>query len=927
MMRWWRPNRPTRTERKGRLPMRRFAPLASLLATLVMSVGATAQPVPPPPIAPAEAAPEIEPPPALASLLDALEAPYLTDEERADMRVFHGLWTESDLDTPARLARAALMIAQYDHPVFDDPEAPVTLRAEARLRRGDLREALGLLENDASPSALRVRAEALELLGRFEESLRTVRQLVRDIEAIPDERATAQLNTELARSLVLKGRLEGEPAAYYQRIIELLSEAHQSLDRLYWPAHLVEAELLFSKSNSEKGTEAAIDVLRRNPMCADAWALLGRWAVRTFNEPNARAIAGRLDRISRRLTGSGVDHSPHADEILARDRIRQDDPDLAETYLSRILARYPGMRSALALRCAVEAIRYDPANLERLLDEFDAQSPNSPLALYEVGVALSDDRQYEMASDYLNRAHERQPNWPEPIVALGLLEIQAGRDELALAALSRAVELDPFQRRAKNSLTLVSELITWSEVESEHFVVRYKPGVDEMLAREMLGPLEEIQRVVGGTFEFEPTRKTRIELMPNHQWFAVRITGEPHVYTYAAATGPLIALEAPREGKKHTSTFDWIRVVRHEYTHTATLGITDNRIPHWFTEAAAVHMELAPRAYSTCRMLADALTNDGLFPLDEINLRFVRPRAPNDRAQAYAQSHWMYEYIIDRWGERAPLDLMAGYKRGERQDSLIEEVLRVTPEQFFDDFKAWAAQEIASWGLAPEPSLETLRFEETMNDPVLRDAAQASLESFARSAATAAHLGEDAEPFSMRLVDVTPELIEFWSVLHPDHPELLRIRLYEALRMNDGDPTRDMIPLIESYASACPVDEMPHRLLTRLYLGDDDPALAIAPLEFLDQREVNADVYAVELAKRYAALGDWDNAMAKALRAASIAPYDAANRELAARVAISMRDLDAAESQLRALIALEPNRPQHERRLEALQNLRGGTEP
>ena len=71
-------------------------------------------------------------------------------------------------------------------------------------------------------------------------------------------------------------------------------------------------------------------------------------------------------------------------------------------------------------------------------------------------------------------------------------------------------------------------------------------------------------------------------------------------------------------------------------------------------------------------------------------------------------------------------------------------------------------------------------------------------------------------------------------------------------------------------------------------------------------------------------MGRWADATAKAGRATTIAPYDPSNRELAARVAISRRDLDTAERHLRALTVLEPNQTRHQTRLEALEALRAG---
>jgi predicted Zn-dependent protease len=59
-------------------------------------------------------------------------------------------------------------------------------------------------------------------------------------------------------------------------------------------------------------------------------------------------------------------------------------------------------------------------------------------------------------------------------------------------------------------------------------------------------------------------------------------------------------------------------------------------------------------------------------------------------------------------------------------------------------------------------------------------------------------------------------------------------------------------------------------------------------------------------------------ALAKSARATQIAPYDASYREMAAGIAIRAKDFTKAERHIRAMIALEPDRPIHQQRLEAL---------
>ncbi|MFN9908638.1 MAG: peptidase MA family metallohydrolase, partial [bacterium] len=179
--------------------------------------------------------------------------------------------------------------------------------------------------------------------------------------------------------------------------------------------------------------------------------------------------------------------------------------------------------------------------------------------------------------------------------------------------------------------------------------------------------LERMHAEVSARFGHEPAEKTTIELLPDHEFFAVRITGMPGIHTMAASTGPVIAMEVPRRGnpRKHLGTFDWLEVLRHEYAHTVTLSQTENRIPHWLTEALAVSVETKPRTYETCMQLAQALRTDKLFPLDRIKWAFVRPESPNDRPLAYAQGRWMVEFLEATWGSEVVPRLLERYRQGD----------------------------------------------------------------------------------------------------------------------------------------------------------------------------------------------------------------------------------------------------------------------
>ena len=61
--------------------------------------------------------------------------------------------------------------------------------------------------------------------------------------------------------------------------------------------------------------------------------------------------------------------------------------------------------------------------------------------------------------------------------------------------------------------------------------------------------------------------------------------------------------------------------------------------------------------------------------------------------------------------------------------------------------------------------------------------------------------------------------------------------------------------------------------------------------------------------------------MAKARRALHFDPYHAPSRELVAAIAIENGDFDLARRHIWALTIIEPDRPQHQRRLEAIDNI------
>lgn len=864
----------------------------------------------------AEPPPEGAPPPLPPAVSKLLETPYLTESERADIRVRHGAWTAADLAEPARRARAALLIGRWDDPALNDTAADPLDRAEALIERGKCADALALLpEPDAKPAlrALYLRGRALGLGGQRDAAIATLRTLAQRVQSErqsdADQLVAGVLGLDLLSDLAGPGVVSKAAAndrgaavdADSRAMMSMLARAREELDRLNAAAPLAEARLLAKRDNFAEAQDALGRALTLSPRHAGALALLGEMAVAFFDFERAQKIIDEMrGQQLPALSGAVAPSAAHAlaDALECRLRLRQNDAEGALAALAPSLAAYPDRPELLAAQAAALAAAFRDEESAAVLARLDSLSPGTPAGYLLVGQVLSDHRQYESAARHLEEAAKRAPALASAVIELGLLELQSGRDERALAALERAQRLDPFNVRAANSLKLVRELAGYARVQSEHFVVRFKPGVDEVLAREMLPVLERIHaRVTGdgpGGIRFAPPQPTVVELLPDHQWFSVRITGMPRVHTMAAATGPVIAMEAPRQGPNHlVGPYDWARVVQHEYTHTVTLARTKNRLPHWFTEAAAVYLEDRPKDSATVLLLTRAFAAAELFSFEDINLAFVRPKRPTDRSLAYAQGAWMYEYIITRFGPEAPLKLMDRYAAGATEAAAFQSELGVTRESFLADFKAWAEGELRGWGVLPPAGAPTIA------ELLRRDG----------------------------LEEPTAEVAQRWLEEYPGHGPALELLVDLKLDAAKGKVSAELVPWLEKMAALRPLDEQPHKLLAGWYLNGGasgegaDAARAVEHLEWLDLREQHSAGYAVELTRTYAARGELDKAWEKARRAVGISPYDAGYRELAATVALQRKDFGAARAQLEALVKLEPDRAVHKQRLDALERL------
>ncbi len=385
--------------------------------------------------------------------------------------------------------------------------------------------------------------------------------------------------------------------------------------------------------------------------------------------------------------------------LEARALLHQRTPKEADRVINAILAKHPNHVEALALAASAAALQMRDKEVEEILAKIEKLDPQNASAYFELGEHLGAMRQYPRAEKMYEKAIERAPWMSEARNGLGLLLTQSGDEDKAKVVLDAAYAYDPFNYRTINYLRLLDRMAKMDRVESRNFVLIFSRQRDPIIDLYVPEYMESIYADVCGVFQHEPELKTYIEIFPTHEQFSARVTGAPWIGTVGASTGRVIALATPAPGEGNAmGSYNWAQVLRHEFTHTVTLSATENRIGHWMTEGLAVMEEHSPMRWEWVPMLYNAVKHRQLFSMENLTWAFVRPKKPSDRAQAYAQSAWVCEYIQEKWGRGALLKMMAEFRRGRVQEDIFPDVLGIQIQSFEEEFTAWAEKQVKGWG-------------------------------------------------------------------------------------------------------------------------------------------------------------------------------------------------------------------------------------
>ncbi|MFH1109071.1 MAG: tetratricopeptide repeat protein [Planctomycetota bacterium] len=847
------------------------------------------------------------------------------------------------------LARCRVQVGQHDEAIAGltamKAEASTEwhcLLAELYTRVGKYDDAAAHLQaaikTDQRHAGARLQLGRLqELLGRRDDAIETYRWFDRQLVERPDLPKDAAWISDAAQGFLRYSVLTGTdvPRRTQHVLSEMLQPAYTRLDRTYWPARIAAGDLLRERFNNDEEDGSVSDyqaALRINPNLCEAQVGLGEVALDgwQFEEVERRAeLALKVN----------PNFAP-AIHLLAKKLILERRYEQAQEPCERALKVNPNDLVALSLSAAASACRYDRAGVAQMQALAAAINPRCAMFHRTLGDALSGIRQYAASEEEYRKAIELDGTDVNARTELGMMYMQWGLEEKARDALDAAWALDPYNQRTKFTLDLLDRLHKFARYETPHFVVKYDAERDAGLGEYVATYLEPIYDAVTTDFETPLTDKTIIEIFPTHRAFGVRITGKPWIHTVGASTGRIIALASPRESTDLMGRYNLARVLKHEFTHTVTLAATDNRIPHWFTEGLAVFEEDAPRPFGWCELLADAVRRDRLFTLESIDWGFIRPRRPADRQMAYAQSEWMVEYIVERFGYDMIQTMVKAFRGGRTQSQVFTEQLGVESETFNRDFHDWAYAQVPRWNcrfdLTSPEDLKELRALAAKDDAgagVFGRLARAELDEadyeWSMAAARRALSLDENERHGLEVLasvltllsqkemseagkrgyeDEALPLLERLSRVNPDSRAAAKHWAAITLRRKEWDRAAEALQRLQQL---CPIDPASWGGLAGVYLerGEDDRALPqLLELARIEQNDADVARKAATILRRR---GDLREAQYWFRQALSIDPSSVELHQAMGDVSMQSGDSEAALREYKTLTDLQPTNVKH----------------
>ncbi|MEE9200708.1 MAG: hypothetical protein V3V45_04610 [Candidatus Brocadiales bacterium] len=308
------------------------------------------------------------------------------------------------------------------------------------------------------------------------------------------------------------------------------------------------------------------------------------------------------------------------------------------------------------------------------------------------------DKAGEVAGEILSA----QPGSPEGLYLAAKVAFYHGQYKKAMELLEGPPQTVADGRWFLSFVTNIYETArNFEEYTTEHFIIRYISGKDEVLLEDAGQVLEQAYREIGKDLEYLHGGKVIVEVYPGVDSFSAASTlkrGEIETSgTVAICHFNRLMIMSPRLLLRG---YPWADTLAHEYVHYVITKRTHNLTPIWFHEGLAKYeesrwksdggRELTPLQ---SHLLARALEDNYFITFEQMHPSIAKLESAEDAALAFAEVLTAMTYIIEKGGGYPALnDILDVIAAGRSVEEAVEEGLGVPFEVFERDWRLYLGQ-------------------------------------------------------------------------------------------------------------------------------------------------------------------------------------------------------------------------------------------
>lgn len=434
---------------------------------------------------------------------------------------------------------------------------------------------------------------------------------------------------------------------FYRRALDFASQPLS--------AFLGIGELALSKDDFELASKTYQEGLQTYPDSVDLFYGLAR----SFREDDRSKM---LEYMQKALSVNPR-HAPT--RVLAAEHlIASEAYDAAREELEIALETNPRDFTALSLKAALALIANDKESAKSLRKTALTPWSLNPEVDYIIGKQLSLKYRFSEGASHQRRALELDETFNPARLQLAQDLLRLAQNDKAWPLVDAVHDSDPYNVSAYNLATLRDRLQDYTTLESDNFIVQLSKEEAKVYGPRVLRILEDAHKRLVERYDVKLPQKTVVEIYAEPADFETRTFGVPGNPGFLGVCfGPVFTINSPS-----TRSSNWEAVLYHEYCHTVTLALSNNRMPRWLSEGLSVYEEVVADPSWGMRMSADfrdRILSGRMQSLTSMSAGFLRATSGEDIQFAYYQSYLVVDFLIQKYELQAIRNLLVSLGEGE----------------------------------------------------------------------------------------------------------------------------------------------------------------------------------------------------------------------------------------------------------------------